>query len=309
MNILHLKYAVEIAKTGSLNKAAENLYMGQPNLSRAIRELEADLGITIFERSPKGMVVTPEGEEFLDYARRILGQIEEVEAIYKQGVTKKRRFSISVPRASYIAEAFTHFTAAVKSEEAFDFFYKETNAMRAIKNILQSDYHLGIIRYAENYDKYFKESLAEKGIACELVTAFTYILVMSKHHPLAGKDDIRYSDLSPYTEIAHADPFVPSLPLAAVRKEELPKDIRKRIFVFERASQFELLSGNTDTFMWVSPVPDELLDRYGLVQKDCPDNKRVYKDMLIYRQDYHLTELDKQFITELCRAKRKYIGS
>lgn len=77
MNILHLKYAVEIAKTGSLNKAAENLYMGQPNLSRAIRELEAGLGITIFERTPRGMVVTPDGEAFLQYAVRILAQIDE----------------------------------------------------------------------------------------------------------------------------------------------------------------------------------------------------------------------------------------
>ena len=74
MNILHLKYAVEIAKTGSLNKAAENLYMGQPNLSRAIRELETCLGITIFERTSRGMIVTADGEEFLQYARRILAQ-------------------------------------------------------------------------------------------------------------------------------------------------------------------------------------------------------------------------------------------
>ena len=81
MNILHLKYAVEIAKTGSLNKAAENLYMGQPNLSRAIKELESSLGITIFDRSAKGMVATAEGEEFLQYARKILAQIDAVEAI------------------------------------------------------------------------------------------------------------------------------------------------------------------------------------------------------------------------------------
>ena len=79
MNILHLKYAVEIAKTGSLNKAAENLYMGQPNLSRAIRELETSLGITIFERTSRGMIVTADGEEFLQYARRILAQIDEME--------------------------------------------------------------------------------------------------------------------------------------------------------------------------------------------------------------------------------------
>ena len=92
MNILHLKYAVEIAKTGSLNKAAENLYMGQPNLSRAIRELEAGLGITIFERTPRGMVVTPDGEAFLQYAVRILAQIDEMESVFRDG--KKRRLTL-----------------------------------------------------------------------------------------------------------------------------------------------------------------------------------------------------------------------
>ena len=76
MNLMHLKYAAEIAKVGSLNKAAENLYMGQPNLSRAIRELETSLGITIFVRSAKGMSVTPEGEEFLRYARKILAEVD-----------------------------------------------------------------------------------------------------------------------------------------------------------------------------------------------------------------------------------------
>ena len=76
MNIVHLKYAVEIARTGSLNKAAENLYMAQPNLSRAIKELEADLGIAIFERSSRGMVATPDGEEFLRYAKKILEQVD-----------------------------------------------------------------------------------------------------------------------------------------------------------------------------------------------------------------------------------------
>ncbi len=75
MNLLYLQYAVEIEKTGSINKAAENLYMGQPNLSRAIKELEASLGISIFARSSKGMVPTPQGEEFLHYAKKILGEV------------------------------------------------------------------------------------------------------------------------------------------------------------------------------------------------------------------------------------------
>ena len=75
-NILHLKYALEIAKTHSISKAAENLYMGQPNLSRAIKELEDSIGAVIFERSAKGIIVTEDGEKFLQYARRILAQVD-----------------------------------------------------------------------------------------------------------------------------------------------------------------------------------------------------------------------------------------
>ena len=72
MNVLHMKYAVEIANAGSINKASEQLFIAQPNLSRAIKELESDLGITIFERSSKGIKTTPEGEEFIGYAKTIL---------------------------------------------------------------------------------------------------------------------------------------------------------------------------------------------------------------------------------------------
>lgn len=306
MNILHLKYAVETAKAGSLSKAAEALYMNQPNLSRAIKDLETSLGITIFERSSKGIGVTPEGEEFLGYARKILRQIDEVEAIYKSSTVARQRFSISVPRSSYISEAFAQFSKELTGERA-EIFYKETNAMRVIRNILSSDYKLGILRYAINYDKYFKEMLDEKGLTGELVTEFRYVLVMNRQHPLAQKESIAMADLKPYIEIAHADPYVPSLPMSEVKKEELPEDSERRIFVFERASQFDLLSENHETYMWVSPIPDKLLKRYDLVQRPCTDNHKLYRDLLIYRRDYHLTDLDRAFITELCKAKRQYL--
>lgn len=306
MNILHLKYAVEVANTGSINKAAENLYMNQPNLSRAIKELEDSLGITVFERTSKGMKVTPDGEEFLGYARKILKQIDEVESIYRHGRSGKQRFSISVPRACYISDAFARFTKKIGGG-SMELFYKETNSMRAINNILHSDYKLGIIRYASNYDKYFKNMLDEKELAYEMITEFQYVLVMSAKHPLAGVEQVKMADLEPYTEIAHADPYVPSLSFAAVKKEELPDNIQRRIFVFERASQFELLRTNTDTFMWMSPVPSALLDCYHLVEKRCDENKKMYKDLLIYRKDYKLSQLDELFITELCSSKRKYI--
>lgn len=306
MNILHMKYAVEVAKVGSLNKAAETLLIAAPNVSRSIKELEADIGISIFERTTKGMELTPEGEEFINYAKGILNQIDEVENFYKKGSAKKQKFSISVPRACYISEAFSQFSKSL-SKEAAEIFYKETNSQRTIRNMLEHDYKLGIIRYAENYDKYFKAMLEEKGFCYEMVTEFTYSLIMSADNPLSQKETITFDDLADYIEIAHADPYVPSMPLSKVVKEELPDNIDRRIFIFERASQFDLLSNNPETFMWVSPAPESLLKRYNLVQKKCVDNKKIYKDVLIYKNGYKLSKLDRQFITELCEAKRKYL--
>ena len=306
MNILHIKYAVEVAKHGSLSKAAEELLIAQPNISRSIKELEADLGITIFARSAKGVTLTPEGEEFIGYAKNILRQIDEVEGIYKNGHVKKQKFSISVPRACYIADAFAAFSRSIKKEPA-ESFYKETNSQRTINNVLNKDYKLGIIRYAQDYDKIFKDMLEEKGLVGEMISEFTYSLIMSKDHPLAAKEDVTFDDLTPYIEIAHADPYVPTLPLSKVVKEELPDNIERRIFIFERASQYDLLSENTETFMWVSSSSPKILDRYGLIMKKSSENKKIYKDVLIYRQGYKLTALDKQFITNLCEVKRKYL--
>ena len=306
MNILHIKYAVEVAKHGSLNRAAESLLIAQPNISRSIKELEADLGITIFNRSAKGMVLTQEGEEFIGYAQGILKQIDDVEKHYKNGAPQKQKFSISVPRACYISDAFAEFSKCISDEPA-EIFYKETNSERTINNVLNKDYKLGIIRYAESYDKFFKAMLEEKGLAYEVVAEFSYVLIMSRENPLAEKETVTFNDLVPYIEIAHADPYVPSLPFSKVVKDELPDNIERRIFIFERASQFDLLSQNSDTFMWVSPASDKIIDMYGLVQKPCVDNKRIYKDVLIYKEGYKLTKLDKQFITELCESRRKYL--
>ena len=306
MNILHMKYAYEVAKAGSLSKASEVLLIAVPNISRSIKELEADLNITIFDRTTKGMRLTLEGEEFMNYAKGILSQIDQVEQLYKGNLQKKQKFSISVPRACYISEAFAQFSKTLTKEPA-EIFYKETDSQRTINNLLNHDYKLGIIRYSEDYDKYFKAMLEEKGLVYEMVAEFSYCLIMSKNSPLAQYDTITFDDLTDYIEIAHADPYVPSVSVARAVKEELPDNIDRRIFVFERGSQFDLLCKNPQTFMWVSPAPADMLERYDLVQKKCVDNQKVYKDVLIYKKRYKLTNLDKKFITALCESKRKHL--
>ncbi|MBR5322953.1 MAG: LysR family transcriptional regulator [Clostridia bacterium] len=302
MNILHMKYAVEVAKAGSINKASEMLFVAQPNLSRAIKDLEADLGITIFDRSAKGMVLTIEGREFLTYAQQILRQIDNVEHIYKQGKAQKQKFSLSAPRSGYISQAFSHFSKHIDTTNA-EVFYNETNSWRAINNILMSDYSLGVVRYDKEYDKYYKIKLEEKGLNVEDIAEFHYRLVVHKDSPLAAKETVKISELSSYIEIVHADSSIPSLPVTVEKKSEAVSENERRIFVFERASKLDLLSENKQTFVWVSPVPEKILKSYGLVEKKCDDSKTLYKDVLIYKKDYKLSKLDKLFIEELHKTK------
>lgn len=303
MNILHLKYAVEVAKTHSISKAAENLYMGQPNLSRAIKELEENLGITIFRRTSKGIVTTPDGDEFLRRARKIVAQVDEVEEIYRSKRSHKKTFSVCVPRASYIGTAMTEMLRKSNLSGPADICYKEANSNEAISGVARGDYSLGIARYQASFEKYFVDIFKEKKLIYETVAEFYYLMLIRKDDPLAKKEKISSGDLKDYIEITHGDPYVPTMPLIDVRKAEFSEDIDKRIYVFERAAQFELLAGVPKTFMLVSPVPRHILEKHGLITRECPNSSKMYKDVLIYRKDYKLSDIDKMFITEICNSK------
>ena len=308
MNLLHLKYAVEIAETNSMTKAAERLYTAQPNLSRAVKELESALGIPIFRRTSKGIFPTPQGEEFLSYARMILSQVDEIEHMYQHGGGEPRKFSVCGPHACYIACAFTSFVQHLESPASQEIFYNETSPSRVISNVADADYRLGILRYPSAHDASFKGLLKEKGLTCELLYEFSYVLLTSVKSPLAAKATVALDDLPPFTEIAHADPFAPTLPLSMGQKNKLDDRVNKHIYVFERGSQMDLLSLNPNTFMWASPVPQRMLDQFNLVQRACPENDRKYRDMLIFKKSYALTSLDKAFIDELVTVKRE-LGS
>lgn len=109
MNTQYFKYVIEVERTRSITQAAENLYMGQPNLSRAIKEIEETLGFPIFERTTKGVVPTAKGTEFLTYAHNIVQQLEKMSHLSIQDVSDAQVFNVSIPRASYISDALVSF--------------------------------------------------------------------------------------------------------------------------------------------------------------------------------------------------------
>ncbi len=303
MNILHLRYAVEVERTRSITGAAANLFMSQPNLSRAIKELEENLGITIFKRTSKGIVTTTQGEEFLFQAKNILRQMDEMEEKYKKNVPERQSFNISAPRACYITRAFTSLVNSLDNSREMDLNYKETNSLRAITNILQSNYNLGIIRYQTAFESYFLKMMEEKDLKHQEIWEFEYVALMDRSHPLAGKTHLSRENFKNCIEVVHGDPYVPSLQIAYVRKAEFSDLTDKKIYIYERGTQYDLLNDVPSAFMWVSPSPEEVLKRHNVVQKRCPGLSHKYKDVLIYRSGYHLSPVDLRFIEELNKAK------
>ena len=301
MNTLHFKYAVEVERTRSITQAAEILFMAQPNLSKAIKELEDTLSIEIFERTPKGVVPTKKGAEFLTYARNVLEQIDKIERLYIPENSEMQSFKISIPRGSYIAQAFTSFVSGLDTTKEIDVSVQETNSMQAISNITDDGYNLGIIRYQTDYESYFLDYLEEKKLSFEPIWEFEYLALMSRSHPLAASKMISFSDLSPYVEIVHGDTAIPYLPAV----KETKANVTKCIYVYERCSQFDMLSNIHTTYMWVSPIPERFLELYGLVQRKCHIENHKYKDLLVYPKGYQLTALDRKFVDELFASKNE----
>jgi len=304
MNTQHLKYVIEVERTSSISQAAENLYMGQPSLSKAIKELEDSLGFSIFERTSKGVTPTQKGIKFLSYARNVLSQIDKMEALSDKADADIQNFNISIPRGSYIADAITGFIAGLDANKGIRVNVQETNSIQVINNIIDGPFNIGIIRYQTEYENYFVDFLNEKQLLHETIWEFEYLVLMSADHPLAFNEKIDQQELKRYTEITHGDTSIPYI-LQNSMKEETPSKASKKIFVYDRCGQYDLLSEIPSTYMWVSPIPDKWLNRYHLVQRKCKASGNVYKDVFVYPKDYKLTELDRRFIDKLSEAKNE----
>ncbi|MDR2865543.1 MAG: LysR family transcriptional regulator [Spirochaetaceae bacterium] len=309
MNTLFFKYAIEIERTRSITRAANNLYMAQPNLSKAIKELEESIGFPVFERNSKGVFPTKKGIEFLDRARKILEQINEISRLSNSEQPNQQNFSISIPRGSYIAAAFTQFVEELDFDKAIKIDMQETNSVQTVNNVVEKKFNLGIIRYQSVYENYFLDYLAEKRLLHEQIWEFEYLALMSKKHRLAEVKEVLFSELKTSIEIIHGDTVVPYLNAADIRQsfsDTMSSDQaagKKRIYLYERGNQFDLLCTIPATYMWVSPIPEKLLTRYKLIQRKCEFANNQYKDLLVYPEGYEFSPLDKKFIDKMVKSK------
>lgn len=307
MNLKDLKYVIEIDKHGSISLAAKKLFVAQSNLSRAIKELEMEFDITIFQRTSKGVVATHEGQEFIAKAREILYHVDSLTNSYSRVSNKGVSLKLSVPRASYISDVFTEYVSTLNDEESIRIYYQETNTMQTIRNVLEFHYDIGIIRYNAMHESYYLSLLKLKNLQHKMILEFDYLIVTSKKCDLNNIHVRSYEQLDGYTEVALGDKRMPRGEYSGIADSEVEEQGRKKIiYTFEKGSQLEILSTIPDTYMWSSPVPQHILDRYGLVQIRCSSIAKYMKDVMIYKAEHVQKKEEKDFLDLLREKTRDY---
>jgi DNA-binding transcriptional LysR family regulator len=240
MTLQQLKYVIEVARSQSINKAAQRLFISQPSLSSALKELEEEIGITIFIRSNKGILPTPEGSEFLGYARQVVEQTELLENRYTKTRTPQQHFSVSAQHYAFAVSAFVRLLKDYDREE-YEFSFRETKTNEIIDDVKNLRSEIGILYWNDFNKNVIQKFLREGNLTFhELFEAKPHVFISSKN-PLAKQESVTLLDLLPYPYLSYEQGDFNSFYFSEEILSTLsrPKNIR----VTDRATLFNLLIG------------------------------------------------------------------
>lgn len=240
MTLQQLHYMITIAECGSLNRAAETLFVAQPSLSSAVRELERELGITLFYRSGKGVTLTGDGAEFLVQARQVYQQYELLLGKYKGGADLKKKFGVSAQHFSFAVRAFVELVKTYGTAK-YEFAIRETRTREVIEDVATLRSEIGVLFFSDFNRPVLAKILRQSALEFHpLITCRSYVYLW-RGHPLAGKDSITFAELSDYPclsfEQGDADSFYFSEGILSTN--EYPRYIK----VCDRATVLNLMVG------------------------------------------------------------------
>ncbi len=240
LTIQQLKYAVAAAEKGTMSEAAQSLFLAQPSLTKAIKDLERELQITIFHRTNKGVLVTNEGEEFLGYARQVLQQVGLIEEKYMDGKTLKQIFSVSAQHYSFAVNAFVDVIQAF-GNQSYDFTLRETQTFEIIQDVSRLKSEVGVLYLSRENENIIHKLIAENGLVFEtLFTAAPHIFISFKH-PLANQAQITLEDLKPYPYLCFEQGDYNAFYFSEEILSTVPREMT--IKVRDRATLFNLAVG------------------------------------------------------------------
>lgn len=201
MTLQQLKYMLMVAEKGSITEAAKELYISQPSLSGAVKEVEKEAKITIFNRCRAGVALTKEGMEFLGYARQVVQQMELLESKYIDEQPEKRRFCVSTQHYTFAANAFVEMVHRF-GQERYEFILNETQTHQIIEDVRNRFSDLGVLYICKSNESVLKKIFEENDLEFhELFTALPHVF-LRREHPLAGRERIKLEDLKPYPRLS-----------------------------------------------------------------------------------------------------------
>ncbi|KHD43002.1 LysR family transcriptional regulator [Streptococcus hongkongensis] len=294
MRLQQLHYIIKIVECGSMNVAAKKLFITQPSLSNAVKDLETEMGITIFIRNPKGITLTKDGVEFLSYARQVIEQTSLLEDRYKNKNTKRELFSVSSQHYAFVVNAFVSLLKETDMTQ-YELFLRETRTWEIIDDVKNFRSEIGVL-FLNDYNRDVLTKLMEDNhlIATPLFKAHPHVFI-SRKHPLANRSSLSFDDLKSYPYLSYDQGLHNSFYFS----EEMLSEIThpKSIVVSDRATLFNLMIG-LDGYTVASGILNSNLngDDILAIPLDVPD---LIDIVYITHEKANLSKMGQAFIDYL----------
>lgn len=299
MTLQQLKYALTIADCGSMNEAAKQLFISQPSLSETMKELETEIGLDIFLRSNRGIVITPEGEEFLGYARQVTEQFGLLQSKYIDKKVKEK-FSVSTQHYTFAVKAFVETVKQIGMEQ-YEFAVHETTTISVIENVKNFRSEIGVLYENDFNEKVLNKMFKENGLEfVELFSCDTFVYLWSGH-PLAKQDVIAMEELDEYPCLSFDQGKNNSLYLAEEMKSTY--EYRRLIKANDRATLLNLMIGLNAYTLCSGIICEDLNgDDYKAVPLKETEKMRIG---YIKRKGAKVSHIGELYIEELKKYKEK----
>ncbi|NLC45272.1 MAG: LysR family transcriptional regulator [Clostridiales bacterium] len=302
MTLQQLRYVICVANNKSMNKAAEELFITQPSLSSAIKELEEEIEIELFLRSNRGVIITPEGEEFLAYARQILEVYSLIEDKYIEKKGLKKKFSVSMQHYTFAVEAFMNVIKDYGMEN-YEFAVHETKTFEVIENVKKHKSEIGVLYLNDFNQKALKKVFRDNQLEfTELFDCGIYVY-LAKSNPLAKKEIIDFEDLRDYPCLSFDQGDYNSFYFA----EEVfsTYDYKKIIKANDRATNLNLMVGLNAYTLCSGIICEELNgDGYAAIPLNTNDTMTIG---YINKKNMPLSRLGKKYVEELKKYKDRVL--
>lgn len=303
MTFQQLRYILMVAEKGTISEAAKSLFISQPSLTNAIKELEKELHIIIFNRTNKGVILSREGDEFLGYARQIINQVELLEEKYDKHGSSKKQFCISTQHYSFAIDAFVDVIKTYGNNK-YDFHLRETQTHEIIEDVSKMRSEIGVLFLNDfNREVLSKFIKSNQLLFHELFTATPHVFI-SNQNPLAKHKSLSLKDLEelPYLSFEQGDYN------SFYFSEEILSTIdrKKNIRVRDRATLFNLLIG-LNGYTICSGIINESLNGKDIIAIPLNVSEVMQIGYIIHKQSI-LSDLGNAYIEGLKRHTRSFIN-